>query len=479
MNKRIFSFEQNEKLVLGFDTGLDPQSFARAKMFHLITEPGLLVYPDGRVELWQPGGVAEYPPGSPADENHPASSMTVWGPIFPGENLIDIINSSQKEDALDALRYWLKAGITLVPGDGELLNSPAGAFIVSRENENVEFPFGTVFFPPARLLIRCLEAEGNDALLEAERWSPDGNLASQGMSAGLSFCAAAMLYRIFCNAPPFGHCDRDELRRDIREAVFLPPNLASPGLDPQLAELISRSLNAKSPNAAGGAAGNTASADLYRLIGPPSSRAYSSWINPLSSEEILKIETAKEQYSKKKNFTVKVRRFIIRNTAAIIAVIAVFLVLLFAAREIIASRRELPMTKGMDPIEVARSYYGAFGNLDHALMEACVIGGAGKDDITMVMNLFVISRVRGAYEASMDLYISAEDWIREGSPPTDRMVFGVTDLELSGFGGNKEAAQLKANYILWMPDDKAVINDKLEFIFQKGAWRISKIERTR
>jgi hypothetical protein len=138
-------------------------------------------------------------------------------------------------------------------------------------------------------------------------------------------------------------------------------------------------------------------------------------------------------------------------------------------------------------MEVAITYYNAFGELDHAVMEYCVRGKAGKEDIDMVINLFVMSRVRQAYEAYSDSFIPAQKWIDDGSPATNKIVFGVTDLKTNGFSQNEEKAILTAEYILWIPDysDENSVQtiagnsykDELGFILIKGAWRIESIKR--
>ena len=491
MNKRVFNFELNGKLALGFDTGLSAQDFARAKMSLLLTQSGAIVYPDGKIETWQPEGTTEH-----------EQTMVVWGPFFQGTALIDIINSSGKDAALDALRFWLKARMLMEENSSSEedapFSSPVGALIAfgksdtSEQQPGQQYPQGTVFFPPARLLRRCLEAEGTVAQLEAGRWAhPDLNGAE-----AISFSTGVMLYRIFCGTHPFPGDNRDETLRDIREGIFIPPDLEAPGLDPQMAGIISGAMgriqqgNDKKqrppPNA------------IADLIGPPSSKPVSSWIIPLNEEETNKIKAEKEQYSKKKTRAVKTRRFISRNTTIIAVSIAAIIALILIARGTIRHRAELPTTKGMTPIEVAEAYYGAFGDLDHTLMDACVTGKAGKGDIVTVMNLFVISRVRQAYEMAQDNFISAQKWIEEGSPSTDSTVFGITDLVINVISESGGEVSLTAEYTLWMPgsylqdegstadkpDEEDTLppvsvhtRDSLELILIKNAWRITNIER--
>jgi hypothetical protein len=461
---KIYYPEVDGKPVLGFDTALDAQSFAQAKMAAFLTQKGTVVFPDGRVETWQPEGVAELArnPGAP-------QTMVIWGPFFPGERLTGITaDPARGDEALDALRYWLRAR-PLVEG----AVSPAGVLIVtkktSRENE---FPPGTLLFPPERLVKRCLEAEGINAA--GERLHPDFKGGE-----GISYSAGIMMYEIFCGALPFKGDDPLVVHQDIREGVFMPPGLAAPGLDEGLAKLISLSLAPVKQKS--GAAPRPAPAAVAEALGPPGSRPRDSWITPPGGEDLAKIRLEQEQFLKRKNLTVKTRRFLTRNTALVSGILIAALVLSLAIRSFIKDQEGRPTTLGMTPLEVAETYYKSFGKLDHETMSACVIKKAGKGDIEMVINLFVISRVRGAYEAGgLDNVISAEDWLAAGSPETDKTVFGVTDLRIRTLGESGGDLLMEASYTLRIPENLAEttpVTDRLRLRFEKDRWRIAAIER--
>jgi len=152
----------------------------------------------------------------------------------------------------------------------------------------------------------------------------------------------------------------------------------------------------------------------------------------------------------------------------------------------------------MEPLRVIESYYNAFGKLDHLWMEACVINDAGKDDINMVMNLFLISKLRQAYEQNLrPSIISASDWLEAGGGQVNVQVFGVTDLQLTMNTSNE--ALYRADYTLWVPGEavdppetgqdanggtaeylppKAFHrSDFVTLVQKKGNWRISEIKR--
>ena len=482
MSKRVFDFELDGKTVLGFDSGLDARTFAQTKMAKFINQPGYIVFPDGKIEIWQSEGVAEL-----------AKSMIIWGLHFPGEQLLEIID--RQSEALDALRYWLKARIALekYTGAGKEFSfpGPAGAYIVtvrqidgqapSRQTRAENYPLGTIFFPPGRLLKRALDAAG--ALLEAQRWiHPDFTGKDE-----ISFCAGVMLYHIFCDTPPFHLREENELREDIREGVFVPPRLAAPGLDPEMSELITGAISPITNSKE--AKPRPLPDSILAFIGRPASRPASSWVKTLNGKEISSARLEYDQYTKRAAGVVKTRRFLIRNTAAIAAILVVFLISLFFTRSIIRSRAELPSTIGMTAIEVVKAYYSAFSALDHAMMQACVTGRAGRNDIQTVSSLFVVIRVRQAHEGG-EFFMSAEQWLDAGQPETDKIVFGITDIEINVLWENSSNAVFEAAYRFWSPaaneneenpaaiPQAAYTRDIVSLAFQRGAWRITGIERT-
>jgi hypothetical protein len=220
-----------------------------------------------------------------------------------------------------------------------------------------------------------------------------------------------------------------------------------------------------------------------------------------------KLREERGRYEKKRGLTVKTRRFVIRNTAIIAGVAAVLLIVGLFVNSMIASRRGLPTTGGMESRQVVETYYGAFGALDHTLMEACVINKAGKGDIDMVTRYFVTSRVRQAYEYGNVTFMSARDWFASGSPPTGAQIFGVTDLGITRLGGTEfdDEIRYRTEYILWVSgvqeagdaDPEGIVaepgpgepvadfvpplgyafTDDLTLTRHKGNWRISAIDR--
>jgi hypothetical protein len=495
MASRIIRLSVEGAPVLGFDTGVNAAAFAQARLVQLVGLSGTVVDPGGAIQAWKSEGVIER-----------ERTMVIWGPPFKGERLDRLLSDdTQRDRALNALRYWIRA--RSVPGFPAPPPWPAGALVAFPDTDPEEaprgpgtFPPGTVFFPPERLVRRALEAEGAAAWFDgAKRWvHPD--LTGDD---GAVFAAGAMLYRIFCGVPPFPQEDPDILRQDMREGVFLPPRLAAPALREDLALLINDAI--RPAEKTGGAHSSRKQAKppgmevLDSLLGPPDSRERASFFQTPDGETLKKIKLEQERFSKKQTVKVKTKRFLRRNTAILGGVVIGLAVLGFIVQSILADHARRPTTKGMTPLEVAETYYGAFGALDHVLMEACVTDGAGKSDIDLVVNLFVISRVREAYEMTNPI-IPAQEWIDSGAGPTEGTVFGISGLRIEpeDRDGDDGELRLSAFYTRWIPDTPEpstaaggisgdppgpvpprgeALRDDLRLVRRKDAWRIAGIDR--
>jgi hypothetical protein len=496
MERQVFLFDVDGKKALGFDTGLDSRAFARAKFAQFITEPGLIVSLDGSnssVNLWKAEGVVEY---SEAE----AATMVVWGPPFKGQRLDLLLHDNDKrDDALAAIRIWIQAVLALGK-EREIPLWPCAALIgESQSNE--------VFFAPMDISKNCLMAKESNKI-NNRYVHPDLN----GMNAA-AFTAAAMLYQVFAGPPAFpAITDEIVLHEDMREGNFLPIRLAAPGLDDKLAALIQTALSQKafSQNVKKGGVFPNGLRLLEGFLAALRADSPPSFFNLLSEADTLSIEKEKTQYLKTKTAEVKTRRFVKRNAAILLGCLAALVIAVLIAKSIVNSRSALT-TAGMGPVQVVETYYNSFGKLDHMLMDACVIKSAGKDDINMVMNFYIISKLRQAYEQNLSpSIISARDWLEAGGGRVNVQVFGITDLQITDSREQSVVTELvevsnealyRVDYTLWVPGeveddsetgqdamtDKRAVEylppksfrraDLVTLVQKKGNWRISEIKR--
>jgi hypothetical protein len=462
------NFEIDGRKALGFDTGLDSRAFAQAKLAQFITEPGLIVR-SGAVELWQASGVRE------VTASDGKQTMVVWGPPVDGECLDTMLNNAPQDKILAAISAWIQAILLLKNNECETPLWPCAAMFSQGSAGTM------VFFAPPGLA-------RHEAVTIDERYVNPG---FSGMNAA-AFTVAAMLYHACAGTPPFSAGDKSLLYQDMREGNFLPIRFAVPGLNERLAALIQ---NALVPFTAKGGTITDGTRLLEAMLECVQAQQSSilSLVRPLSQAEQLSLEKEKHQYLKIKTASITTKRFVARNAALLAGCLAVIMAVTLGVHSCAQSRARLPSMAGMEPVRIIETYYYAIGDLDHQMMEACVSGNAGKNDIRMVINFFVIEKTRQSYaHNALPIFIPAHKW-PDGH--TDIPIFGPADLKLEWLEGGEENGEIhyRADYTFWTPSqlvdeaESAEIEDPLSLpyprsdivtlIRKKGNWRISEIKR--
>jgi hypothetical protein len=299
-----------------------------------------------------------------------------------------------------------------------------------------------VFFAPPTLALREVKAADIQYV----------NPGLDGMNAA-AFTVAAMLYRVCTGAVPFSADDQSLLHQDMRDGNFLPIRFAIPGFNPQLASLIQTALVPVSPKDGKIADGTALLEEMLEFVQAQPVSAL-PLVQPLSPADQLLLEKEKKQFLTLKTASIRTKRFVARNTVLLVVCLAVAAAVGLIAYSCSQSRARLPNTAGMEPVQVIESYYYAIGDLNHQIMEACVIGNAGKSDIRMVISFFVIEKARQSYELkSSPMFIPAYKWQQDGKNPTDIPIFGPSDLRLEWHGGGEENGELyyRVNYTFWEP----------------------------
>jgi hypothetical protein len=494
---RIHISDVNEKPAVCFDTGLDPRSFARTKMSQCLIESGYIVHPDGSNTVWKASGVNEL-----------NGYMRVWGTPFSGERLdliLGAINTpkqtesqqataqqataQQQAAALQAVVYWIRAKLLI--GETHSALNPGAAFVAC--SDSGEHQKGSVFFTPESLSQRCLLVEGagytsvirsgyseirSDIPSVLDRY----NCPDLKDTDAAAFCAGTMLYTILAKTHPYP--DMENIYQDMREGVFVPPQLAIPGLDKQLCELINYALLLPVANKKTTMTGAAILGNLLKILMNKEEgiAEVSSLCNPLPKEEELKISKEKNSFIKKQNLMVKSKRFYLRNKYVIMGVSAAVLFVMFVVVSTTKVSRGRVTTAGMAPDVVINEYYEAFSNLNHQFMEAC-ISGASRSDIDVAVNFFVLTKVRQAYEPNgQSSVMPARIWKQTGGELPAPNVFGATDLTITSRGGSEIEGLVvyRADYLLWFPNEDSASSrtDELTLKRIRGNWRITEINRT-
>lgn len=487
----VAAVEADGRRATGVDTGLGPTAFAQSKSAALLTETGFLVGADGAVSEWRAEGVAEVD-----------GRMVVYGPLFSGESLLDALDAA----ARGAGSAGAEATLRLV-----LRRAEAWAAAKAARPEaggppppcaTLAAPDGAFLFLPPKLAERALGwRTAGERISGAASWShPD---LSGGEAE--SFALAALAYRAVVGAAPFSGVDEDALRAAIRDGDAERAALARPGLDAELAAAVDAALFAPAALAAPSRGPRAAQAPRpttrpmpEQLRAALAGALERGVVREVGAAELERLRDARERAARKRTEAIGRGRFFKRHRTALIVSAVAAVALSLTAKSFIDSAKSAPTTAGMEAEEVAEAYYRAMGSLDHQLMDACVADGAGKRDIEATMNLFVISKVRTAYERQV-AYQSAEEWVAAGSPETEAMVYGPSDLriEAAPSGAGADRAEFVASYRFWTREaaegadaaggqaayPAAVMRaearrDLLVLERRKDRWRIVSMERT-
>ncbi|MDR0412138.1 MAG: hypothetical protein LBH75_09255 [Treponema sp.] len=456
--------EIENRAVLCFDTGLKERAFAQAGLSRLVMQEGIIVKRNGSVEKWKIEGVAER-----------EGNMVVWGKDFNGQPL-DILLERGTDEALNAVRFWWDALL--------LLNQT----IVEVKKAVSVVPCGVIcsndalLFLPEQLVARYVEAQGQTVDKIMRYVHPD----LTGQSA-VVWSFACILYRIFSGNDAFPAVDADILRQDIREGVFSPIHFVRPGIDGRIDALLQRTFLPSSQA--------FPSLEDFSFLNDAALLSIDAFIHSLSEEETKNLSVESARFSKKQERLTRIRRFFKRNRGIVIGAVAAVVIAVVVIGSVIQDRANLPNTKGMTPLHVVETYYTAMGNLDHIVMNGCVLKKAGKDDIDMVTELFVLSKVRQAYEIGKPpSIISAQTWLENGAQPTTAIVFGISHLEVKPLSVEDGEVSFRAEYKLWAPafnpspNDETLDSpripgeqprvDEISLALHKGLWRITEIKRS-
>ncbi|MFW5828378.1 MAG: hypothetical protein ACOCU4_09805 [Alkalispirochaeta sp.] len=172
----------------------------------------------------------------------------------------------------------------------------------------------------------------------------------------------------------------------------------------------------------------------------------------------------------------------------ILATLALILVL-YLPVTIIRNRLAPPATAGMGPREVAETYYEAWNELDHILMEDTLARGVARGTIREVTNVYVIDRVQTAQQWESVL-MQADAWLDAGRPE-GRMPYGIVDLTTQLLSQGRDTAEVRAEYEIWRPDNaegregatdtvaiRSRVVDRLTLSPTNHGWEISEIRTT-
>ncbi|MEX2442317.1 MAG: hypothetical protein WD492_01840 [Alkalispirochaeta sp.] len=212
-------------------------------------------------------------------------------------------------------------------------------------------------------------------------------------------------------------------------------------------------------------------------------------IDTTDPEEIEARRTAAEERTSRNRAGYRRREFLRRHGRTLALAALALVAVLYLPVTILRNHLEPPATAGMGPREVAATYYDAWNELDHILMEDTLARGVARGTIREVTNVYVIDRVQTAQQWESTL-MQAEAWLA-ADRPAGRMPYGIVDLDLQLLSEGAESATVLAEYEIWRPESsensdgtagtiaiRSRTVDRLTLSPTDHGWEISEIRTT-
>jgi hypothetical protein len=411
--------EREGRDVLAIPIGVGKNDFILTKLGELRKLPGHIIR-DGEIEEWRIEGAFRH-----------EGRLYLHGPHLGGLFLEEAIQKSFPA----ALPYLTRLTHALV------VLKARGLSLEFIQTDSIYFleEGGILFLPPALMReLRNMHPEVYKLRVFESISHPD----IEDPEKGLSFSLAALLYRVIRGYYPFHAETEEEIHNRIRHARLLPLSLIEPGFREDLSRQIMAGLGR----------GDTPPPSLEeweKILAGCKREGLHRDITEMEREQILQ-RARKEDEKIGKAYRRKVFWQRHWKTVGIVAVAVVVVGALTGSllKNILAPRQ----TRGFSSEQVVETYYRSMNDLNHTLMEDCVVDGAGKQTIREVINIYVLSRVSLGYEGTTHV-VGADEWEAQGRPELSppQTVYGVTDLVVRQERGEPEPV-FQVSYTKWVPE---------------------------
>lgn len=390
--------EYNGEEFLGIPTGIVGKSFSITKISQLKNRPGWIIRGES-IEEWKIKGFCKI-----------GNEIFLYGPVPEGKPLEELLTLPTK----DFLPYFKNLVSSLLV----LKNNSIPLFQISTHSVFFLDDGGILFLPP-EVFKELIDLR---SFKDKVRVFAVYNHPDRSGENNLCFSLGVLLYKVITGSYPFFSEQEEELHHMMRALSITSPSLSEPGLKESAVRMIESTLHTSAKTIP----------DLKEWLD-----GIQTWMNEgitsdLSEEKKQMVREAaqqkKEMAARQFQFRVFWNQNFIKIAVISIIVLAVGSIAGVTIKNIFFRTR---VTAGLSPEELVYTYYDSMNSLDYLTISDCVMNDAGKSDVRTVMNLFVMTRQRSAYEQG-PVFISAKKWDEQGRPLLEPFLpmFGVTNLKI-------------------------------------------------
>lgn len=253
----------------------------------------------------------------------------------------------------------------------------------------------------------------------------------------LCFERAVFAYKMLTGNFPYPAEEPIERNADILDRNFLPLDFCREDFDSELVSNINKGLklNSNEVNIPGRKKKGKSNEDLTPVPEFPLEKIYKAKELPeLTEEKKQELKEKSNTLMKLKSSRINTSRKLRRNTATIITVLIVAVILGIITANTVVSRQGEPTSIGLTSAQTIEAFYKAANERDTQLMENLTSGKEPKRYTNIIANMYVIGKQRKMYNGDQGILSPEMYMIYNVNSYNNQKcaVYGVTHLKIDG-----------------------------------------------
>ena len=429
---------------LTISSGLPQNSFAKTGMEKLLSEKNLILH------IKKDSGTSEFYSfdGTRTDKNDTA---LFEGKPFAGEFLAEILEkpSFSRKDVVSIVNFTKSIDFILKNQDslGEQNKFAVGGngIIINTCEDSEE---SDILFISEKIFEVCSQNH------KADYSELNGKYLYKGLdyTQSLCFLRGTVAYKALTGSFPFENDDITLRQEDIFDGNFIPLEIWNSEFDKNLSQSIEASLKAKIPQNLVAGKKNLTDANaenhkrkLLEKAENFDSKIFENELKQIDDESFKEkteyLKRKRNDFIRKMNKYLKVKRFLRRNKNRILAVLAIALFVSWGAESYIKQNGKLLTTRGMTSTEATQAYYSMIHRMDVSGLQEVIKGKKTKDLFAKISAYYVASKQRLQVHPDNGTVTPAKWFFYHKA--SKNWMFGITKLMIDGheFAADKKISR--------------------------------------
>lgn len=253
----------------------------------------------------------------------------------------------------------------------------------------------------------------------------------------ICFTRSTIVYKLLTGKFPYPDYRAVNRNADILDSKFTPVDFYIPSLSEDLKKALNIPLSLNSKILDQIAKGKKSAMEFKSNADFSLRDLYSLKDSIPALLESVEKNAGNDQYQewiKKQNKKIGVKRYVRRNRAFIIVIAIILVGVALLITDSVKSKLSNPTSIGLTAEETLEAYYQAFGKIDTTVIDTFATGKGTKDYTKIISQCFVISKQRESVDPNMALMTPAGYllYATDAKNANYAGLFGITDLRIDG-----------------------------------------------